>query len=85
MPESLLGDLIDSVYQYNPPPDPRLEQAREQGELRPEVDVDDVVHELHVLNDGLSIQAALSPRSAPAEQQTAMVDAVLDRIRTAGP
>jgi AcrR family transcriptional regulator len=63
----------------------RLVQARDQGELRPEVDVDAVVHELHVLNDGLSLQAALSPHGAPAEQQTAMVDAVLDRIRSAGP
>ncbi len=63
----------------------RLEQAREQGELRPEVDVEAVVHELHVLNDGLSIQAALYPHSASAEQQTSLVDAVLDRIRSAGP
>jgi AcrR family transcriptional regulator len=63
----------------------RLAQARERGELRPDVDVEAVVHELHVLNDGLSIQAALYPLSAPAEQQTAMVDAILDRIRSAGP
>lgn len=61
----------------------RLEQAREQGELRPGVDVEAVVHELHVLNDGLSIQAALYPHSASAAQQTALVDAVLDRIRSA--
>ena len=59
----------------------RLVQAREDGELRPEVDVEAVVHELHVLNDGLSTQAALHPRSATAAQQTALVDAVLDRIR----
>ena len=63
----------------------RLVQAREQGELRPEVDVDAVVHELHVLNDGLSLQAALSVHGASAEQQTALVDAVLERIRSAGP
>jgi AcrR family transcriptional regulator len=63
----------------------RLAQAREQGELRPGVDVEAVVHELHVLNDGLSLQAALSPHGASAEQQTALVDAVLDRIRRAGP
>jgi len=63
----------------------RLAQAREEGELRPEVDVDAVVRELHVLNDGLSLQAALSPDGASAEQQTAMVDAILDRIRTPGP
>lgn len=63
----------------------RLEEARERGELRPGVDVEAVVHELHVLNDGLSIQAALYPHSASAEQQTALVDAVLDRIRSAGP
>lgn len=63
----------------------RLTQARERGELRPDVDVEAVVHELHVLNDGLSSQAALSPHSASAEQQTAMVDAVLDRIRRTGP
>ena len=63
----------------------RLAQAAERGELRPEVDVEAVVHELHVLNDGLSLQAALSPRGAAAEQQTALVDAILDRIRSAGP
>lgn len=62
----------------------RLTQARDEGELRPDVDVEAVVHELHVLNDGLSSQAALSPHSASAEQQTAMVDAVLDRVRRAG-
>ena len=62
----------------------RLVQARDQGELRPGVDVEAAVHELHVLNDGLSIQAALYLHSASAEQQTAMVDAVLDRIRRAG-
>jgi AcrR family transcriptional regulator len=61
----------------------RLEQAREAGELRAGVDVEAVVHELHVLNDGLSIQAALYPISVPAAQQTALVDAVLDRIRVA--
>lgn len=61
----------------------RLEQASEQGELRPGVDVEAVVHELHVLNDGLSIQAALYPQSASAETQTAMLDAILDRIRAA--
>ncbi len=63
----------------------RLLQAREQGELRPDVDVEAVVHELHVLNDGLSLQAALYPRSASAEQQTALVDGILDRIRAAVP
>jgi len=62
----------------------RLAQAREQGELGPGVDVEAVVHELHVLNDGLSLQAALSPHSASEERQIALVDAVLDRIRRAG-
>ncbi len=61
----------------------RLVQAHEQGELRPEVDVEAVVHELHVLNDGLSLQAALNPHSAPAERQIALVDAILDRISAA--
>ncbi len=63
----------------------RLAQAHEQGGLRPEVDVEAVVHELHVLNDGLSSQAALYPHSASEEQQIALVDAILDRIRSAGP
>ena len=63
----------------------RLAQAHERGELRPGGDVEAVVHELHVLNDGLSIQAALYRHSAPEERQIAMVDAVLDRIRSAGP
>jgi AcrR family transcriptional regulator len=63
----------------------RLAQAREQGELAPDVDVEAVVHELHVLNDGLSLQAALSPHGASPERQVALVDAILDRIRRAGP
>ncbi len=63
----------------------RLAQAHEQGELGPEVDVEAVIHELHVLNDGLSSQAALYPHSASEEQQIALVDALLDRIRSAGP
>ena len=63
----------------------RLAQAAERGEVRPEIDVEAVVHELHLLNDGLSLQAALSPNGASAEQQTALVDAILDRIRAVGP
>ncbi|TYP89596.1 TetR/AcrR family transcriptional regulator [Blastococcus xanthinilyticus] len=59
----------------------RLVEAQEQGELKPEVDVEAVVRELHVLMDGLSIQAALYPHSAPKKEQVAMLDAILDRIR----
>ena len=59
----------------------RLDEARDHDELKPEVDIEAVVLELHVMMDGLSIQAALYPRSAPKKQQVAMLDAVLDRIR----
>jgi len=60
----------------------RLQDARDQDELKPGVDIEAVILELHVLMDGVSIQAALSPRTAPKnKQQVAMLDAVLDRIR----
>jgi AcrR family transcriptional regulator len=59
----------------------RLLDARDHAELKPGVDIEAVILELHVLMDGLSIQAALYPHSAPKKQQVAMLDAVLDRIR----
>ncbi|MGY2083755.1 TetR/AcrR family transcriptional regulator [Blastococcus sp. SYSU DS0539] len=62
----------------------RLLEARDHGELKPEVEVEAVVHELHVLMDGLSIQAALHPHSATKKDQVAMLDAVLDRVRNHG-
>ena len=58
----------------------RLEQARDDGELAPDVDIKSVVLELHVLIDGLSIQAALYPKSAGKRQQVALLDAIITRI-----
>ena len=58
----------------------RLHEARDRNELTDGVDVESVVRELHVLVDGLSIQAALYPNSAPQQEQIAMLDAILDRI-----
>jgi len=58
----------------------RLMDARDEDELRPGLDIEAVILELHVLMDGLSIQAALNPRSATKKEQVAMLDAVLDRI-----
>jgi AcrR family transcriptional regulator len=58
----------------------RLHEARDRNELMDGVDVESVVRELHVLVDGLSIQAALYPNSAPQQEQVAMLDAILDRI-----
>lgn len=59
----------------------KLLHARELGELTDDADVERTIRELHVLVDGLSIQAALYPNSAPAEEQTAMLDTILDGIR----
>lgn len=59
----------------------RLVEARDDDELKPGTDIEAVVVELHVLMDGLSIQAALYPHSAPKKQQVKMLDAVLDRIK----
>jgi AcrR family transcriptional regulator len=61
----------------------KLQQARADGELKPDVDIASVVIECHVLMDGLSIQAALYPKSASKRQQLALLDAIIDRIRVA--
>ena len=59
----------------------RLVEAEDDGQLRPEVEVDEVVDELLAHMDGCSIQAVLNPSRVPAERQIARLDAVLDRIR----
>ena len=58
----------------------RLAEAARLGELKPGVDVEQTVRELHILIDGLSVQATLYKRSASREEQINMLDRVLGSI-----
>lgn len=58
----------------------RLAEAAQLGELKPSVDVEQTVRELHILIDGLSVQATLYKRSASREEQVRMLDRVLGSI-----
>lgn len=59
----------------------RLVEAEEAGELRPGVDIDEIVDALLALMDGFSIQAVLNPARLPPQRQMARLDALLDHIR----
>lgn len=59
----------------------RLVEAEEDGQLRPGVDIDEVVDELLALMDGCSIQAVMNPARVPPGRQIRQLDAVLERIR----
>lgn len=58
----------------------RLDEAKAAGELKPGVEIDRTVRELHVMMDGLSVQAALYKGSASRDEQVRMLDEVLARI-----
>jgi AcrR family transcriptional regulator len=60
-----------------------LEEARELGELDPELDLDVAVHELMVLNDGLSVQFVHDPERVPARRQLRLLDRLLERFQKA--
>jgi AcrR family transcriptional regulator len=57
-----------------------LEEARKLGELRPDLDIDVAVHELMVLNDGLSVQFVHDPDRVPAERQLLLLNRTLERF-----
>lgn len=58
-----------------------LGEASRAGEIRAEVDTEGIVDELHVLMDGLSVQAVFYPAVATNDTQIGLLDALLDRIR----
>jgi AcrR family transcriptional regulator len=61
-----------------------LEEARQLGELRPDLDLDVAVHELMVLNDGLSVQFVHDPDRVPARRQLQLLDRLLERLHRSG-
>lgn len=60
-----------------------LEEARELGELRADLDLDVAVHELMVLNDGLSVQFVHEPTRVPPRRQLQLLDRLLERFQPA--
>lgn len=63
----------------------RIAEARKIGQLVADVDPDEVTHELVAIVEGLSVEAVLYPQRVPSERQVAIVDAILDRIRSTHP
>jgi len=58
----------------------RVSEAQKLGQVWPDLDADDVTHQLMVLVEGLSLEAVLYPSRATPERQTATLDSVLGRI-----
>lgn len=62
----------------------RVSEAQKLGQVWPDLDADDVTHQLVVLVEGLSLEAVLYPSRATPERQTATLDSFLGRI-SSGP
>lgn len=58
----------------------RLTQARDDGELKADVDIEATIKELHVFMDGCSVQAVLYRGAPSAAEQTRMLDDLIARI-----
>ena len=58
----------------------RVSEAQKLGQVWPDLNADDVTHQLMVLVEGLSLEAVLYPSRATPERQTATLDSVLGRI-----
>jgi AcrR family transcriptional regulator len=58
----------------------RVSEAQKLGQMWPDLDADDVTHQLMVLVEGLSLEAVLYPSRATPERQTATLDSFLGRI-----
>jgi AcrR family transcriptional regulator len=59
-----------------------LLEARRLGELPEGLDLEAAAHELVVLIDGLSVERVLYPTRVPPERQLALLDRLLERLRT---
>lgn len=60
----------------------RVTEALTLGQLTPDTRPEDVIHELVVLVDGLSVQAVLYPARVPASRQKQILEAILERVST---
>jgi AcrR family transcriptional regulator len=60
----------------------RVTEALTLGQLAPNTRPEDVIHELVVLVDGLSVQAVLYPARVPASRQEQILEAILGRVST---
>jgi AcrR family transcriptional regulator len=58
----------------------RVSEAQKLGQVPPELDADDITHQLMVLVEGLSLEAVLYPSRATAERQVATLESFLGRI-----
>lgn len=58
-----------------------LQEAKERGEIRADVDPSAAAATLVAVVDGLAIQATFEPRALSAKQQTELVDLQLDALR----
>jgi AcrR family transcriptional regulator len=58
-----------------------LTAARDEGDLRADLDIPLAVSELLVLIDGISVQAVLYPEDMTPDKQRSLVDGFLARIR----
>jgi AcrR family transcriptional regulator len=58
-----------------------LVEAEEDRELRRLVDIDQAVHQCLILMDGLSIQSVMYPERNDTEEQVAILDELLTRLR----
>ena len=57
----------------------RVSEAQKLGQLWPDLDADDVTHQLMVLVEGLSLEAVLYPSRATPERQTKTLESFLAR------
>jgi AcrR family transcriptional regulator len=62
-----------------------LDEAKQLGELRSDLDLDVAVHELMVLNDGLSVQFVHEPARVAPERQLQLLDRLLERFKMQTP
>jgi AcrR family transcriptional regulator len=58
----------------------RVSEAQKLGQVWPDLDADDVTHQLMVLVEGLSLEAVLYPSRATPDRQTKTLESFLARV-----
>ena len=58
----------------------RVSEAQKLGQIWPEIDANDVTHQLMILVEGLSLEAVLYPSRATPQRQSQTLDSFLDQI-----
>lgn len=58
----------------------RVSEAQKLGQVWPDLDTDDVTHQLMVLVEGLSLEAVLYPSRATPDRQTKTLESFLARV-----